>query len=243
MARNATLAVIRRDVQNQADTAGLTTRHPDALIDRLINQSIQRFRERITIEGAQHYLTNTTGLFTAGATSPFPFFVMDLSAAAPAIVRIHHVTIDVAGRHKTLVHVPFREYTKWSGADVTGEPIAWANYQTTGLAIMPAPDQAYAWNVWYLPVLDDLEDDTDEFNGVAGWEDFIVWDVVCRLIVRDQYPQAYAMAENSKQEIWRDIVRAATKVTLAGGHTVGRDSFGERLHVMGVRAPERWGGR
>jgi hypothetical protein len=243
MSRNVSLAQLRADIQDQADVAGLTTRHTASLINRRINQSIQRFRERISLEGCQHYLTNTTGLFTAGATSPYPFYALDLSAAAPAIVRTYAVDITVGNVTKTLIHVPFQDRDKFSGPAVTGEPVAWANYQTTGVAIMPAPDSAYAYCVWHLPVLPDLSADSDTFNGVAGWEEFIVWDVVCHLIVRDQHPQAYAMAESSKQGIWRDIVRSATKVALAGGRTIGRDSFGEKLHGLNASRPYRWGGR
>lgn len=241
MARTATLAQLRTDIRNQGDVAGLTTRHPDALIDRRINQSIQRFRERISLEGCQHYLTNTTGLFTAGATSPYPFYVLDLTAAAPAIVRIYGVDITVGNLTKQLIHVPFQQRTEFSGPVVTGEPVAWANFQTASVAIMPAPDSAYAYCAWHLPKLADLSSDSDTFDGVAGWEDCITHDVVVDLILRDQYPVAYQMAQQRRDQVWRDTIRSATKVALAGGRTIGRDSFGQKLHGLNAKHPPRWG--
>ena len=59
--RNVTLQQLRLDIQNQADIAGLSVRHGATLIDRRINQSIQRFRERLSGEGARHFLSYATG--------------------------------------------------------------------------------------------------------------------------------------------------------------------------------------
>ena len=232
--RLVSLGQLKADVADQADVAGLTTRHTASLLTRRINQSIQRFRERISTEGCQHYLTNTTGLFTAGATSPYPFYALDLSAASPAIVRTYAVDITVGSQQKTLIHVPFQERTKYSGPTITGEPIAWANYQTAGVAIMPAPNAAYAYCVWHLPVLPDLSADSDTFDGVAGWEEAIVWDAVCAVAARDQNQQGYTLATNTRDAVWADAIRGATRVALAGGRVIGRDSFGEKLHSLGA---------
>ena len=94
---------------------------------------------------------------------------------------------------------------------------------------MPPPNSAYTAVVWYLPVLADLTSDSDTFNGVAGWEEFIVWDVVTKLIVRDQYPQAFQMALAKRDEMFADILKSATRIAGGGGLYVGRDVLGERL--------------
>lgn len=228
MSRNATLAQLKADIQVAADIQGSATRHSPTLLTRLINQSIQRFRERLSVEGATHFLTSLSGTMTAGATSPYPFYALDLSSANPSVVRTYAIDITVNGETKTLIHVPFQERDKWGGPNLTSEPVAWAHYQTRKVAIMPAPNAAYSYVAWYLPVLPDLSSDSDTFDGVAGWEDFVTWDVVCRLVVRDKDSAQYQLAENSKQEIWQDILRAATKVSHAGGAVIGRDSMGER---------------
>lgn len=232
MSRLVTLAQLRADVQNQADIAGASSRHVASLLTRMVNQSIQRFRGQLSDAGCQHYLTNTSGMLSAGATSPYPFYALNLSGASPAIVRTYAVDIDVSGRTKTLIHVPFNTRDKFCGPLVTGEPIAWAHYQTEKVAIMPAPGQEYNYVVWHLPVLPDLAADSDTFDGVAGWEDYIVWDVVARITVRDK-SSAYHMANEQKHELMRDILKSATRVTNAGGGVVGRDSFGEKLRLMG----------
>jgi len=231
--RTVTLAQLRQDIQNQADIAGLTARHGATLLTRLANQSIQRFREKLSNEGARHFLTVATGTMQAGATSGFPFYSLNAGALASGIVRVFGVDVKTqGGSWKRLEHTTFEDRTVYGGGHPAsiGEPRVWAEYQTTTLAILPPPDRSYDFVVWYLPVLNDLSADTDRFDGVSGWEDFVTWDVVCRIIVRDQNPEAYQMAVTYKAEIWADILRNSTRVTGAGDAVVGRDSMGAKGH-------------
>lgn len=229
MSRTVTLSQLRSDIQYQCDIVGATNRHPAANQNRLINQSIQRFREKITNEGSQHYLTPTTGTLGVGATSPYPFYLLDVSAVSPSLVRSYGLDITVDGETRSLLHVPFQDRDQYGGARARGMPLAWAHYQTAKIAVLPPSDTAYTYVLWYLPVLADLSLDADTFDGVAGWEEFIVWDVCCRIISRDTYPEAWQILSAQRQETWADIVKSATKVSSAGGAVVGRDSFGERM--------------
>ena len=151
------------------------------------------------------------------------------------MVRTYAVDLIVQGETKTLVHVPFEERARFGSSVSLSEPVAWSNYQTAKVAIMPAPGSAYSAVVWYLPVLPDLVNDGDTFDGVAGWEEYIVWDVVCSVATRDQNQQGYSLAQAERDGRFADILRAATKVSKAGGAVVGRDSFGERLRISDTR--------
>lgn len=236
MSRTVTLTQLRADIAAQADFVGATGRYPDAVVDRFVNQSIQRFREKLSTEGVTHYLVSTSGTLAAGATSPFAFGSLDLSAVTPSVVRSYGVDVTINGGFiKTLQHVPFTERNSYGGPTGKGEPRDWAHYQTRKIAILPAPEGTYPYTVWYLPVLADLVSGSDTFDGVAGWEDFIVWDVVCRLIVRDQYMTAFQTATAYKNELWADILRNATKVSSSGGAVLGRDSLGDRAQLSNWR--------
>lgn len=229
MSRNVTLLQLRTDIATQADIVGGTARYPAATLNRFINQSIQRFREKLSSEGASHFLVAASGTMTTGATAPYQFGTIDLTAVNPSCVRTFGVDIQLnSGIFTTLSHSPFQSRSDFGGPIVLSEPRAWAHYQHAKIAILPAPDRAYAYNVWYLPVLADLALDGDTYDGVAGWEDFIVWDVVCRLIIRDQYATAYQIATGYRSELWADILRNATRVSSAGGAVIGRDSMGDR---------------
>ncbi|HEY3494346.1 MAG TPA: hypothetical protein VGK73_06660, partial [Polyangiaceae bacterium] len=224
MARTKTLAQLRSDVANQADIVGAAARYTPTLLTGLINQSIQRFRERISIEGTTHYLVSASGTLSAGATSPYPFQTLDLSGVSPGLVRTFGVDIIIDGTVVTLEQRPFEERASFGTRP--GIPAAWAHFQTDKIAILPAPQSSYSYTVWYLPLLADLTSDSDTFNGVAGWEDYVTWDVLSRLVVRDNYPELFGQVEAKANAIWTDIIRSATKVSHAGGAHKGRDTFG-----------------
>lgn len=229
--RTVTLAQLRQDIQNQADIAGLTQRHGVTLLNRQINQSIQRFRERISSEGAQHFLTVATGVMQSGPTDGFPFYSLNAGAQASGIVRIFGVDVQRPdGTWHRLEHTTFQDRTRYGGGSpgAVGQPRVWAEYRTATLAIMPPPAQTMSYVVWFLPVMNDLQSDSATFDGVAGWEDYVVWDVTCRIIGRDQYTAVYPMLSAERDRIWADIVRNATRVTSAGGAVVGRDSMGAK---------------
>lgn len=237
--RTVTLAQLRQDIQNQADIAGLTARHGATLINRTINQSRQRFRERLSGEGARHFLTVATGTLGVGATSGYPFLSLDLSGVS-GIVRVYGLDIkSTGGAWKRLEHTSFEDRCKYGGGHPgsVGEPSVWAEWNTTKLAILPPPDRAYDYVAYYLPVLDDMAADADTWNGVAGWEDFVVWDVVVRVHVRDQGTEAYQLAVSERAAAWQDILRNATRVTTAGGATLGRDSMGVKMRTGGRFLP------
>lgn len=230
MARTVTLEQLRSDIEAQADFVGATQRYPDSITTRFINQAIQRFRERLSNDGVTHYLTHTTASLGVGATSPFPFYVLDLSAVSPSVVRVYGVDLTLSGGEiVSLTYVPFRDRASYGGPNRTDTPLAWSNYQTNKLAIMPPPSSALTYVAWYLPVLADLSADGDTFNGNAGWEDFIVWDVMCRHMIRDRESESYGMADSYRRECWADILRTATKVAHAGGAVLGRDTMGARM--------------
>ncbi len=241
MARTVALSVLRSDVRRQADIGGATVRHTDAQLNRYINQSIQAFRERISDEGSTHYLVSGAGTLGVGPTSPYPFYQLDLSSLSPALVRTYGIDVTFpGGQVVTLAHVPFEERAKYGTTAQGGVPQAWAHFRTDQVAILPASDSAYTDVVWYLPKFTDLSADGDTFDGVAGWEEWVVWDVVTQVIARDQFPQAYQIAEARRAEVEQRVIRGATKVSQAGGAHVARDSFGKKLtHFLGDRNPPR----
>ena len=242
MSRNRTLAELRSALANQADIVGASARYTPTMLNGLLNQSIQSFRERISIEteGAR-YLTSTSGTLSVGTTSPYPFQVLDLSGLSPGLVRTFGVDIIVNGRVVTLEQRPFHERAMFGTQPSV--PVAWAHFQTDKLAIMPAPETAYPYTVWYLPVSSDLSSDADTFDGVAGWEDFVVWDAFARLIIRDNNEKLYQQATDKAERIFANVLRGATKVSHAGGAHKGRDTFGAAwVGTPRFRAPIQAGG-
>lgn len=229
MARTRSLVNLRADVRFQSDTQGFVLRHTNTDLTRLINQSIQQFREDVSAEGLAHFLTSVTGTLTSGVTSGYPFKILDLSASSPNVVRVFQVHVELeTGKWIPLRSVDFSETVRfqWPDAGAGQVPEAFANITTYTLAILPAPGYAIDYRAWYLPVLADLSADSDTFDGVSGWEQWVVWDVCLKVLTRDRYPEAYAMCQQGKAESWRSILRSSSKVNAAGGTMVRRDTMG-----------------
>lgn len=224
---------MKADVANQVDITGATARHTPTLLARLINQSITRLRERMSSEGSTVHLESTYGTLTAGVASLFPFGLLDLSASPTTLVKVYGLDVTISSEVRRLTAVPFEEHSSYGSS--VGEPTAWSEWGRTRLAIFPAPRDAYPYTLWYLPSIDPLVNDSDVWDGVAGWEEFVSWDVVCRVLVRDQTGKAYAMAVSARNEIWQDVLRSASRIQGPVTHSVSRDAFGERIYGLSAR--------
>jgi hypothetical protein len=244
MSRTVSVDELISRIRYQADIQGLTVRHTDTELTTLINQAIQAHRERVSFDaGISHYLTAHSSTFTAGKTSPYQFNVLDLSTApTDPVTRIYSLEITINDTVKTLDGVSFSERNDY--ANSPSEPVAWAPIQTCKIAILPAPDQAYAYTVWYLPKFSDISG-TATFDGVAGWEDEIVWEVCCRIVNRDQFAQAYSMFAAERD---RAIAGVMLNAQTPARNVIKRreDSLGRRMYQNGyqrISAADRWWGR
>jgi hypothetical protein len=229
---------MRGDVRWLADTQSLTLRHTDADLTRAINQSVQRFRELVSSNAINHYLVSVQKSTTVGPTSPYPFQVLDLSAETPAVTRVYSVDVAFNGVVVPLVAESFSARADYQPA--RGVPAAFASMTTYKVALMPAPDAVYACTVWYLPQLTDMAADGDTFDGIAGYEQWVDWDVLIKSIQRDTYPQLYATAVSERDKLERDMVKALGGVNQ---RSVGvrRDTVGQRLLNRRMRWPYRGG--
>jgi hypothetical protein len=221
--------LLRDDVRTQADLIGLTLRHTDAQLTRFINQAINAFREDISAEGIAHFLTSATGTTVVGVTSGFPFQTLSLAALSPNVVRVYGVDIRLTdGRWITLRSVDFTERTQYQCRDDSGGaiPEAFASITTYTVALLPAPGTALTYRVWYLPVATDLSADADAFDGVTGWEDYVVMEVCLRTVVRDRHAEAYALLSAERDRCWRRVLKGSSRVNAAGGTLVRVDTLG-----------------
>lgn len=225
--RLATVAQLIDDIQDQADTLGADLRHTQPRMIRKINQSYQRFRELVTREGLNLFLQPHSGTLTAGVESPYAFRTLDLSSILN-LVRPVGLDITVNGLVTSLYCIPFEHRNSYGGGTSTSVPEAWAQYNRDSLAILPAPDIAYPYTLWYLPREEELTNLNEAIDGVAGWEDWIVWDVVCRLLLRDQGSTAFAIAQQERAMVQAEIIRSAQVVNRGGPKSIGRDTFGQR---------------
>lgn len=221
MARTRTLSELRSDARWQADIEGLTVRYTDARITRALNQSIQEFREALSDAGDPYYLTQSTGSLTVGATSPYPFGALTVSALSPALLRVYGLDIKVGDRWVNLEPISFEQRNQFqpgwlSGSTTTGQPCAFFMFNATQVAYSPAADRAYEYILYYLPVPTDLSADGDTLDGVAGWEEWVVFNAVSKLHTRDSYLQQAAQIDAERSRLMQGILSRSRKRQHAG---------------------------
>lgn len=227
--RTRTLTNLLADVRWQADQLGATVRHDDSSLTRALNQSIQRFREWVSDNGFAYYLVpSTPGSLPVGATSPYAFGQLDISAVTPAVVRIYGLDVTVNGEIISLDPVAFGERNSFQHfEDSGGIPVAFSMYSNTKIAILPPSQSAYQYVLWYLPVASDLSSGSDTFDGIAGWEEWLVWDMLIKIIVRDDAPNAAQIALTERDRIQADILKRSRNLQRVGP-MVKRDTRGEK---------------
>ena len=258
MARTRTLAQLVARVRYQADVEGLTSRHPDSDIRQLINDSWQTLRELVTEHGSPLFLKATSGTMTAGAIVPDASGAPNLEAGFGTInlpadcLRVHGVDVEVNGQLLPLEPLPFNsrdDWQDWWGNNRTDAPFGFVVYDigqesTTTvaagkIALLPAPDEPYSYTIWYLPHWVDISTDSHVFNVYAGWEQWLIWDVVIKIAGRDNDSRnTYQIAMTERQRN-QDRLLASARVQRSGVRTV-QDSRGRKRWTR-IRS-QRWEG-
>jgi hypothetical protein len=62
-------------------------------------------------------------------------------------------------------------------------------YRLTGSSILLTPENKALNNtfrMWYVPVMSELVDDTDTFDGINGWEQYIVIDAAIKMLNKEE---------------------------------------------------------
>lgn len=194
MARTRTLIQLRADVCDRADIIE-GDRHPTAQLNRRINQAIQQFRRTVTECGCDYYLARIA-MVTSASTTPnasgwAPCDYLPLPADFYHLVGIDMIPNN-GGNLITMQNFmrvqrnEFQEYSsETSGIHRTpGIPLLYRisgylrnviTYDDTQIVqLIPRADAVYNCTIWYLPIAKDLTVDADPFDGVAGYEEWVV---------------------------------------------------------------------
>lgn len=243
MARTRRLDELQADVLWQTDNEGNTARVTTARLTRAINQSIQEFREAISDAGHPYYLRQSTGTLTVGATSPYPFGAFTISALSPSMLRPYGFDIQVGELWVSLDPGNFSERNDgqlngWLSGPRVGQPTKFFLFNETQLAYAPAADRAYPYILYYLPVGTDLVADADTFDGIAGWEEWVVFNASMKLAVRDNHAEHAQLVAMERQRLLENILREGPHRQKAGA-TTKVDVRGRRSSALAARF--RWG--
>ena len=218
MARNRTLGELRADVCAEADIvdSGSAGRFTTARLNRFINQAIQRYITIVTGSGGQEWYSQRTGLQSMSTSE-----VVDASGWAPnqyvtlptAFYQLIGIDIVIGGSTVSLMNFErmernmFKDSPIWMQGNGKGQPMFYRIQGTNAagahiVQVVPAADAAYQFEVWYVPEIADLSNDSDTFDGRAGFEDFVVLEAALRCLSRDgNTSTSYASIQQRRDEM------------------------------------------
>lgn len=187
MARTRELQELEQDLLWQLDRDGAWLRNESPRVRRALNQSCAEFREVVSEAGHPYYLRASTGALAVGATAPYHFATLDLSALSPSHHRIFGFDIKVGQEWQSVDAAHFNDRNSEQAAvNGSGTPRIWFEFNRTSLAYAPAAAQAYSYILFDLPVHADLVEDADAFDGMNGWEEWVIFNAGAKLLLRDR---------------------------------------------------------
>jgi hypothetical protein len=193
MSRSSTLVNLRGYVCDRADIVE-GSRHPTATLNRRINQAIQRFRREVTECGCEYYLVRLPMQTSASTTAnPSGWAPCDYLVLPNDFYHLSGIDIMAGGSTYAMMDFvraernQFQDYLTEAGVSIirgSGLPIY---YRISGqlrniisyddsliVQLIPRADAVYNVTLWYLAIPRDLVVDADTFDGIAGYEEWVV---------------------------------------------------------------------
>lgn len=181
MARTVPLSTLRSRWRQRANLEGATSFIPAGTgeEDDMINESVAELYDVLRCCYGQDYYVKTFAITTTAVTDTYALPTDFLSLLG----------VDVAfGQNIILTARPFmwneRNRYKWYPGWVYSQPVFY-RLQAGSIKFIPAPQGGYAITLWYVPTPTPLVAPSDTFDGIAGWEEYVVLDVAIKALTKD----------------------------------------------------------
>jgi len=189
VARTRTLLELRTKVRQRADIEG-DPHVTDAELTGLINDSCAALHA-LLIEVDEMWFFNQMSLTTAPGVEALAVYI-DSGGGATNFYKLLHVEATIGGIVVPLERWTFERRTYYKNASTWGVaqwPIAYRLSIVSTKAYLyfaPVPDGAYPITVGYVRSFADLVNDADVFDGMDGWEEWVIWDATIKCLVKEE---------------------------------------------------------
>ncbi len=132
------------------------------------------------------------------------------------------VDLNLGGKESiTLKPFQFQERNRYYNSLIYGwdeNAVTRARYRIIGrkLWIIPNPTGVRTIQVWYVPHAPILENDSDEFDAINGWEQYLIVDVAIKMLMKEESDISAHLLE--KQQLEKRIK------TMASNRDIGQSS-------------------
>lgn len=205
----------------------------DAEFTNWINiSSYELFDELITHYGDDYFLADPFVIITDG--------VNQFYALPNDFYKLVGVDLSVNASQGQWINVPkfnFADRNRYTQVAVTGPTYRQVmTYRLAGstLWLNPLPQAGQTLQIWYIPRDTNMVADTDVFDGISGWEEYVIVDVSIKALQKEESDVSALMAQ--KQAILTRIAQVAGNRDAANPSTVvdsQRANGGEFLPGLG----------
>ncbi len=180
MALEVTLRDMRTRVYQRGGWERETERHTPARVCGEINRSIMDLRDRMLRAGLTDLFKTSEDIDTVADTSTYE--------VTDGFYQILGISVDTGSGRFPLERFSEKERPElldtnipWSGRPLYYEPIG-----AGSIELLPTPQGVYTVTVRYVPATTQLVGDDDVYDGLNGFDEWVVVDVVRKLATSDR---------------------------------------------------------
>lgn len=180
MAATRTLAELRTEARQRADMETDDSFIADAELTRMVNQSIRELYDLLVEALGQEYFYTTATIATVAGTTAY--------ALPTAFYKLLGVDLSLGnGEYMELRSFQFHERNNTIPGLGWGYPDG-PRYRIMGANIhfRPAPTGVESILVHYIPYPTSLSGDTDTFDGINGWEEYVIVDCAAKMLEKEE---------------------------------------------------------
>lgn len=177
MASTVTLLELRTQVRERADMVG-SNFVSDSELTGYINASITELYDLLVLNYGEDYFTNPTPINVAVVAGT------DTYALATSVYKIAGVDVLVNGFWGSVRKYAMGNRNRGQSASDLKD----VRYRLIGnsLRFTPSPTADHSVRIWEVSKPTKLVDDADTFDGIAGWEEFVIVDAAIKCLAKEE---------------------------------------------------------
>lgn len=213
MARSVTLGSMRTQARYKADMVN-STFVTDAEFNQYINNSIAELYDLLIQKFGNEYYLSTYDFNSVAGT--------DLYSLPSDFYKVIGVDLRLSGSDWiTIRQFSFNERNRYSSATSRSVyNLTDLRYRVQGsyIRLLPVPSDNLAIRLWYIPAVAELASDSDTFDGVSGWEEYIILDAAIKALNKEESDTSILLAQ--KQALIQRIEAAAGNRSAGDGDRI-----------------------
>jgi len=174
-----TLTQFRTRVRERANMEG-SQFVTDTELTGYINSSASELYDLLVSRFADYYLSDTAVTVTTGSSIPLPV----------NFYKLRGLDLDLGGGdYQTLRQFNFNERNKATDdLRVLQRGVSQLRYRVQGntISLTPADQATNRYRIWFVPLMPLLVANADSFDGVNGWEEYVVVDAAIKCLQKEE---------------------------------------------------------